>query len=301
MRLFSKVPKLNIMGKMKYGFIISAIVLVGSAASYFSKGISYGIDFSGGTLIQIKFQDDPDLPKIRTLFQDKIKTNVNITTFGDAEGKEVLITLSQEAVEQQNGDLSSFVTETLTADFSGFDIRRVETVGPKVGEELKTKAFQAALYALIGILIYVGFRFHVRYGLAAVVALFHDVIITMGILILFEREFTLTIVAALLTIIGYSLNDTIVVFDRIRENVARMPRTPLLDVINQSVNESLSRTVLTSVTTFIVVFSLFIFGGEIIHDFSLAMLVGIVVGTFSSVFVASPVVYHLNALQLKKK
>ena len=224
MRLFSKVPKFNIMGKMKYAFIISAIFLVGTVASYFSKGITYGIDFRGGTLIQIKFQESPDLPKIRTLFQSKIKTNVNITTFGDEEGKEVLITLSQEAVEQQKGDLSAFVTNTLSGNFSGFDIRRVETVGPKVGEELKTKAFQAALYALIGILIYVGFRFHVRYGMAAVVALFHDVLITMGILILLEREFTLTIVAALLTIIGYSLNDTIVVFDRIRENVARMPR-----------------------------------------------------------------------------
>ncbi|PCI27403.1 MAG: protein translocase subunit SecF [SAR324 cluster bacterium] len=302
MRIFKTVPQFDIMGKKKIAFIISAVLLVASLVAIVTKGVTYGIDFRGGTLIQVKFQETPDLSKVRKLFKQKLKSTVNISTFGEEGHNEVMITLSQEAVANQAGELQKLIKEVLQSDFPGYDIRRVETVGPKVGGELKTNAFQAALYALAGILVYIGIRFKFRFGVAAVVALFHDVTITMGIFVLLEKEFTLTIVAALLTIIGYSLNDTIVVFDRVRENIARMPRKGVESVVNISINESMSRTILTSVTTFIVVLVLFLFGGDIIHDFSFAMLIGLVVGTYSSIFVASPVVIMMDpAARAKKK
>ena len=288
------------MGKKKIAFVISALLLLVGLAGLLMKGVTYGIDFRGGTLIQVKFKQTPELAKIRRLFKDKLRSNVSVTSFGEELSNEVMITLSQEAVAEKAGQMQELISGVLAKQFPGFDIRRVETVGPKVGSELKEKAMQAAFYALIGILIYVGFRFKFRYGVAAVVALFHDVIITMGIFIMLEKEFTLTIVAALLTIIGYSLNDTIVVFDRVRENLSRMPKKNLEDVINLSINESMSRTILTSVTTFIVVLVLFLAGGDIIHDFSFAMLIGLVVGTYSSIFVASPVVILLDSNKFKK-
>ena len=280
--------------------MISAILLLASIGGIVTKGFTYGIDFRGGTLIQIQFEEEPQLGVIRELFQKEIKTAVNITTFGEKEENEVIITLSQKAIQDQAGDLTDLVSRILVSKYKTFDIRRVDTVGAKVGAELKTKATQAALFVLLGILIYIGFRFKVRYGVAAVVALFHDVLVTLGIFVFLEKEFTLTVLAAVLTIIGYSLNDTIVVFDRVRENVARFPKKPMEEVINISVNESLSRTILTSITTFLVVFALFVLGGEIIHDFAFAMLIGLVVGTYSSVFVASPVVLYFDPVQLNK-
>ncbi len=294
MKIFKTTPQWEIMGKKKIGFVISGVLLLASLVGLGAKGLTYGIDFRGGTLIQLKFQEEPPLARLRELFQKKMTTTVNITTFGELEDNEVIITLSQEAIKGKYEELTHLVEETLRAEFPGFDIRRIETVGRKVGSQFKTDAIQAAFFVLIGILAYIGFRFKTRYGIAAVVALFHDVLITIGVFVYLEKEFTLTILAALLTIIGYSLNDTIVVFDRIRENVARFPKRPLEEIINLSVNESLSRTILTSVTTFLVVSSLFILGGEIIHDFSFAMLIGLVVGTYSSVFVASPVVLYFD-------
>ncbi len=300
MRIFKTTPQWNFLGRKKYAFVISAILLLASIGGLIAKGLTYGIDFRGGTLIQIQFQEDPPLAEIRELFEKRINTSVNITTFGEVEDNEVIITLSQDAIQDRAMELTDLVSEILKSRFDTFDIRRITTVGPKVGSQLKTKALQAAIFVLIGILIYIGFRFKVRYGVAAVVALFHDVLITLGIFVYLEKEFTITIVAAVLTIIGYSLNDTIVVFDRIRENVARFPKKHMEEVINISVNESLSRTILTSITTFLVVFSLFSLGGKIIHDFCFAMLIGLVVGTYSSVFVASPVVLYFDPIQLQK-
>ncbi len=302
MKIFKTTPKFNIMGKKKIAFMISAVLILVGLAGLLMKGVTYGIDFRGGTLIQVKFENTPQLAEIRKLFKDKLKSNVSVTSFGEEQSNEVMITLSQEAVSAEAGQMQGLVSDVLSDRFPNFDIRRVETVGPKVGSELKEKAMQAALYALIGILIYIGIRFKFRYGVGAVAALFHDVLITMGIFIILEKEFTLTIVAALLTIIGYSLNDTIVVFDRVRENISRMPKKKLEDVINLSINESMSRTILTSVTTFIVVLVLFLAGGDIIHDFSFAMLIGLVIGTYSSIFVASPVVILLDpARQSREK
>lgn len=297
MRIFKTTPQWDFLGMKKIAMTISTLFILASIGGLAFNGLTYGIDFRGGTLIQIQFPDTPQLEVVRELFQSRIDTNVNITTFGEADENEVIITLSQEAIQGKAAELTKLITEILEVQYDSFDIRRVETVGPKVGEQLKTKAIQAAFFVLIGILIYIGFRFKVRYGVAAVVALFHDVLFTLGVFVFVEKEFTLTIVAAVLTIIGYSLNDTIVVFDRIRENVARFPKRPMEEVINLSVNESLSRTILTSVTTFLVVAALYILGGEIIHDFCFALLIGLVVGTYSSVFVASPVVLYFDPAQ----
>lgn len=300
MKIFKTTPQLDFLGKKKIAIVISILMLLAAILGLATKGLTYGIDFRGGTLIQIQFQEEPDLAAVRELFQKELTTSVNITTFGEKTDNEVIVTLSEESVRNRYDKLADMVHLTLDKSFDNFTIRRVETVGPKVGGELRNKAIQAAFYALLGILIYIGIRFKVRYGIAAVVALFHDVLIVLGIFVFVEHEFTLTIVAAVLTIIGYSLNDTIVVFDRIRENVARFPKRPLEEVINLSINESLSRTILTSVTTFLVVFALFMLGGDIIVDFAFAMLIGLVVGTYSSVFVASPVVLYFDPENFRK-
>ncbi|MBU2644727.1 protein translocase subunit SecF [bacterium] len=294
MKIFKTTPQWDILGKRKISIFISSILVLAAIVGLAVKGLTYGIDFRGGTLIQIKFQEKPDLGTIRDLFQRELSTSVSITTFGEEVDNEVIVTLSEESMSDKSDKLANLVHTILSKSYKGFTIRRNESVGPKVGDQLKTKAVEAALYCLAGILIYIGFRFKPRYGIGAVVALFHDVLITLGIFVFVEKEFTLTIVAAVLTIIGYSLNDTIIVFDRIRENTARFPKRPLEEVINLSINETLSRTILTSFTTFLVVFALFVLGGDIIHDFAFAMLIGLVVGTYSSVFVASPVVMYFD-------
>lgn len=299
MKIFKKVPSIDFMGKRKIGFIISVLLIVISIAGVFTKGVKYGIDFRGGTIIQVKFEAEPALQDVRALFVKALSSTVNITRFGDVENNEIMITLSQEEVMEKTDDLSGFVSQVLKEKFERFEIRRIETVGPKVGNELKQKSVYAGLYAFLGILIYIGFRFKVQYGLAALAAIFHDVTITIGLFVIFDKEFNLTIMAAVLTIIGYSLNDTIVVFDRIRENVSRYPKKQFESVVNISINESLSRTILTSVTTFCVVMALFILGGDIIHDFSFAMAIGLVVGTYSSIFVASPILKYLSPAFLK--
>lgn len=294
MKIFKTTPQWDILGKRKIAIIISCVLLLVAVGGLAFKGLTEGIDFRGGTLIQIQFQEEPDLGTVRELFKKELNTSVSITTFGEKADNEVIVTLSEESIRSRYTKLADLVHEILAKSYKDFTIRRVVTVGPKVGGELRAKAVQAAFYVLIGILVYIGFRFKPRYGVAAVVALFHDVLLALGVFVFLEKEFTLTILAAVLTIIGYSLNDTIVVFDRIRENVARFPKRPLDEVINLSVNESLSRTILTSVTTFLVVFALFMLGGDIIHDFAFAMLIGLLVGTYSSVFVASPVVLYFD-------
>lgn len=300
MKIFKTTPHWDFLGNKKIAIGISLAFILASLVGMAVKGLTYGIDFNGGTLIQIKFPEEPDLATIRKLFQDKLSTSVNITTFGEKADNEVIITLSEDSISNRYKNLGDLVHEILKSSYKDFDIRRVETVGPKVGKELREKAAEAALYALLGILIYVGFRFKMNMAIGAVLALFHDVTIVLGFFVFFEKEFTLTIVAAVLTIIGYSLNDTIVVFDRVRENVARFPKRPIEEVINFSINESLSRTILTSFTTFLVVFVLYLLGGDIITDFAFAMLIGLVVGTYSSVFVASPVVIYMDSDSFKR-
>tara|TARA_B100000953_G_scaffold299587_1_gene299953 strand:- start:401 stop:1303 length:903 start_codon:yes stop_codon:yes gene_type:complete len=286
MQLFKDETRFDFMGKIKTAMIISGIViLIGLGSIVISGGLKYGIDFAGGTLVQLQFKSPPDIEVIR----DGLKTiglgESTIQEFGSKKDILIKVERSEEKLEA----VGAMVKRSLSGKFHFDDIivERVEMVGPKVGRDLREKALLSILYAIIGIVIYISWRFEFQYAIAAIIALIHDVLVTMGAFSVLDKEFTLVIVAAFLTIIGYSLNDTIVVFDRIRENLRRKGKRSLSEIINSSINQTLSRTLLTSGTTLLVVLALFFFGGEIIHDFSFALLVGVFVGTYSSIFIAS--------------
>ncbi len=274
--------------KMKNLFVTLSVVLIliGIGSIIAHKGLNYGIDFAGGTLLQLKFNEKADIGKIRESLKGIDLGDSVIQEYGSPE--EVIIRVEESSESLQN--LSDLITEALEQTFGkdAFIVERVEVVGPQVGQDLRSKAFRALLFAMIGILIYITFRFEFRFAVGAVLALLHDVIITVGIFSLLGKEFTLPIIAALLTIVGYSLNDTIVVFDRIRERMKLKKKESYEATINQSINMTLGRTLLTSLTTLVVVLALFLLGGEVIHDFAFAMIVGIFVGTYSSIFIASP-------------
>ena len=286
MKIINSDTHFDFMGKIKMTMTISGLViLIGLGSVALSGGLKYGIDFAGGTLIQLQFKTPPDIEVIR----DGLKTislgESTIQEFGSKRDILIRIQRSEEKLEA----VGSKVRNSLGGKFNKEDItiERVEMVGPKVGRDLREKALLSILYAIIGIVIYISWRFELQYAVAAIIALVHDVLVTLGAFSILDKEFTLVIVAAFLAIIGYSLNDTIVVFDRIRENLRRRGKNTLVQIINASINQTLSRTLLTSGTTLMVVVALFFFGGEIIHDFSFALLVGILVGTYSSIFIAS--------------
>ena len=286
MQLFKNETHFDFMGKIKPAMVFSSLlILVGLISIAISGGLKYGIDFAGGTLVQLQFKNPPDIEVIR----DGLKTiglgDSTIQEFGSKKDILIRVEKSEEKLEA----VGAMVRRSLSGEFNIEEItlERVEMVGPKVGRDLREKALLSILYAIIGIVIYISWRFEFQYAIAAIIALIHDVLVTMGAFSIFDKEFTLVIVAAFLTIIGYSLNDTIVVFDRIRENLRRKGKFSTIDIINASINQTLSRTLLTSGTTLLVVVALFFFGGEIIHDFSFALLVGIFIGTYSSIFIAS--------------
>ena len=286
MQLFKNETHFDFMGKIKPAMVFSSLlILVGLISIAISGGLKYGIDFAGGTLIQLQFKNPPDIEVVR----DGLKTiglgDSTIQEFGSKKDILIRVEKSEEKLEA----VGAMVRRSLSGEFNIEEItlERVEMVGPKVGRDLREKALLSILYAIIGIVIYISWRFELQYAIAAIIALIHDVLVTMGAFSIFDKEFTLVIVAAFLTIIGYSLNDTIVVFDRIRENLRRKGKFSTIDIINASINQTLSRTLLTSGTTLLVVVALFFFGGEIIHDFSFALLVGIFIGTYSSIFIAS--------------
>ena len=286
MEIFKHVPNFDFMKQKTAAVVFSgAIILIGLISILMHGGLKYGIDFAGGTLVQLKFVDPPVIEDVR----DGLKTiglgESTIQEFGSKNHLLIRVERSEEKLEEmgtrvKNSLIGKFVAENIV-------IERVEMVGPKVGKDLREKAFLSIIYAILGIILYISWRFEFQYAIAAIIALIHDVLITMGAFSLADKDFTLVIVAAFLTIIGYSLNDTIVVFDRIRENMRRKGKTLLIDVINSSINQTLSRTILTSGTTLLVVVALFFLGGEIIHDFSFALMIGVLVGTYSSIFIAS--------------
>ena len=286
MEIFKHVPNFDFMKQKTAAVVFSgAIILIGLISILMHGGLKYGIDFAGGTLVQLKFVDPPVIEDVR----DGLKTiglgESTIQEFGSKNHLLIRVERSEEKLEEmgtrvKNSLIGKFVAENIV-------IERVEMVGPKVGKDLREKAFLSIIYAILGIILYISWRFEFQYAIAAIIALIHDVLVTMGAFSLADKEFTLVIVAAFLTIIGYSLNDTIVVFDRIRENMRRKGKTLLIDVINSSINQTLSRTILTSGTTLLVVVALFFLGGEIIHDFSFALMIGVLVGTYSSIFIAS--------------
>ena len=286
MEIFKRVTEYDFMAKKTMAIVLSsAVILVGIISMITHGGLKYGIDFDGGTLVQLKFKTPPAIEDLR----DGLKTiglgDSTIQEFGSKNHILIRVEKSEEKLEE----IGTKVKNSLIGKFQAGDIlvERVEMVGPKVGKDLREKAILSIIYAIIGIVIYISWRFELQYAIAAIIALVHDVLVTMGAFSLADKEFTLVIVAAFLTIIGYSLNDTIVVFDRIRENMRRKGKTSFADVINMSINQTLSRTILTSGTTLLVVVALFLRGGEIIHDFSFALIVGVLVGTYSSIFIAS--------------
>ena len=337
---------INFIGKRKIAFIVSAVMILISIVSLIlNGGPRLGIDFQGGTLIQVKFLAPVKIDSLKTGLQDIDLGRSSVQEFGEPEANEYLIRTDSSVMTSEG--FTTDVQKALAASTgSEVEIRRVEMVGPQVGQDLREKALFAMFYALLFITIYISGRFELKwaisgimaaaliaavyvltlinvsipwliigalivtlvlfwflelkYAMGAIVALVHDVTITVGLFSIFDKEFTLAIIAALLTIIGYSLNDTIIVFDRIRENLRKYHKKPLEVILNRSINETLSRTILTSLTTLFVVVTLFVLGGGIIHDFAFALIVGVVVGTYSSVFVASPILLAWQAKQRKK-
>lgn len=281
------IPVIDFVGKRKYAMIFSAVLLVLSIASISFQGLKFGIDFTGGTLIELGYEKTADLEDIRLKLSEGDFKGTNVQYFGS--DTEVLIQL--EPQEVSSAKLSSSIIRMLG---DGIDVRRVEFVGPKVGEELTNDGGLAMLYALIGILIYVAFRFEYRFALGSIAALVHDVIITLGIFSILQIEFDLTVLAAILAVIGYSLNDTIVVFDRIRENFLSSRQVEAEPIINEALNQTLSRTLMTSLTTLLVLLALFYLGGEVIHSFAGALLIGVIIGTYSSIYVASSMILALG-------
>ena len=277
---------------------VSGLVILACILSLWVKGgPNYGIDFSGGILVQLKFQKQVSAGEVRESLKDLGLGHLLVQRFGVGQENEYLVRVDQL---DTNLDALSQKIEKALRDRFGADsteVRRTELVGPKVGAELRRKGFLAVLYSIIGILIYVAWRFEFRFGLGAVLALVHDALITIGCFSFLNKEIDLPEVAAVLTVIGYSVNDTIVVFDRIRENMRKIRRQSLVKVINASVNETLSRTLLTSGTTLITVIALFFLGGPVIHNFAFALLVGITVGTYSSIYIASPIVLFWDYLK----
>ncbi len=281
----------DIMGKRKLAAIFSGILLVAAIASLAIQGLKLGIDFTGGTLVEVGYSEDVDLPQVRDALINSEFKNAIVQYFGSAN--DVLIRIPpSEGLD--NADISSNILSVLSGTGQNIEMRRVEFVGPQVGEELKNDGGLAMIYALMGILIYVAMRFQMRFSVGAIAALVHDVLITLGIFSVTRFEFDLTVLAALLAVIGYSLNDTIVVFDRVRENFRKFRDLTPVEVFNVSLNQTLSRTIMTSLTTLFVLIALFVFGGEIIHSFATALIIGVLIGTYSSLFVASPVTIALG-------
>ncbi|NNE62972.1 MAG: protein translocase subunit SecF [Gammaproteobacteria bacterium] len=276
---------IDFMGWRKPAMIMSAVLLLISVGSLVIQQLNLGIDFTGGNVIEVGYENEVELEPIREVLAAEGFEDAIVQHFGSS--KEVLIRFIPRA-DQDKAETSSLVINALkAASDQSLEQRRVDYVGPQVGEELTESGGLAVLYALIAILIYVGFRFEYRFSIGAVAALIHDVTITLGIFSIFQLDFDLSVLAALLAVIGYSLNDTIVVFDRIRENFRKIRKKTSLEIVNTSINQTISRTLMTSLTTLLVLTSLFFLGGEVIHAFALALIIGVLVGTYSSIYVAT--------------
>ncbi|MCP4075228.1 MAG: protein translocase subunit SecF [Gammaproteobacteria bacterium] len=282
MALFKEI---NFMGLRKIAMSISLVLILISVVSLFTNQLNVGIDFTGGSVIEVGYEESVDLKPVRAALEKAGYEDAIVQHFGSA--KEVLIRLVPRE-GQNKAELSSVLIPILSEQSANrMDVRRVDFVGPQVGEELREDGGLAVLYALIAILIYVSLRFEYRFSLGAVAALVHDVIITLGVFSILQLDFDLSVLAAILAVIGYSLNDTIVVFDRIRENFRKIRKKTSFEVINLSINQTISRTLVTSLTTLLVLIALYSFGGEVIESFALALIIGVVVGTYSSIYVAS--------------
>jgi preprotein translocase subunit SecF len=280
------------MSRSRIALIFSAILIIASITSLTVRGLNFGLDFTGGTLIEVGYPTAPDTNEVRNNLAEAGFDSV-VQTFGVAT--DIVVRIPPSDVEESSAELSTRVLAALSQGVEGeIEMRRVEFVGPQVGDELAEQGILAVIYAMVGVFLYVMFRFQWRFSVGAVTALLHDIIIAMGVLSLVQIEFDLTVVAAILAVVGYSLNDTIVLFDRIRENFPRYRKRQPVEVVNTSINETLSRTLMTSTTTLMVLFALFYFGGEIIHGFAFTLIAGVVIGTYSSIYVASTALLMLG-------
>ena len=293
MQLFNKQTNIPFIGLRKSAFLFSALLIMASAYSLFTQGMNYGIDFTGGTKVELGFSSDVAIGEVRTVLQNGGFPDAVVQYFGS--NKDILIRIPLSA-DNSSAEVSTNVVELVKGSGLGsFEVRSVEFVGPQFGQELFEKGILALVYALIGVMIYVAFRFEWKFSLGSVTALIHDVIITVGLFSLLSLEFSLPVLAALLAVIGYSLNDTIVVFDRIRENFRKLRDTDTEETMNISINQTLPRTILTSLTTLLVLFALYFYGGEALNGFAATLIIGVLIGTYSSIFVASPTVLALGA------
>jgi len=317
MQLFNKQTQINFLGKRRLALILSAIFILISIVSFATRGLSLGIDFTGGTLVEVGYSQAVVIEDVRSALESSGIEDAVVQHFGTSKDVMVRLPVSTSSDKPNSAEISNTVMEALRIPYqevlvdsadqtnqqcttSGslencqVQMRRVEFVGPQIGGELANQGGLAMLYALLGILIYVTFRFEWRFAVGSVVALVHDVLLTIGVFSVFQFEFSLPVLAAVLAVIGYSLNDTIVVYDRIRENFRKMRKSDVVSIMNDSINQTLPRTILTSLTTLLVVLTLLLFGGEVIRGFSLALFIGVIVGTYSSIFIASPAVLVLG-------
>ncbi len=287
MRLFKDLD-IDFMGKRRTAMIVSAALLLISIGAMVVRGFNLGLDFTGGTLLEVGYAQPTELVDVRAALAESGFGDATVQHFGTSQDVLIRIAPDESEQEQVSAQLSDRVFSALSdAEGATVELRRVEFVGPQVGEELTEDGGLAILYALIGILVYVALRFEYRFAVGSVIALIHDVLITLGVFAVFQVGFDLPVLAAVLAVIGYSLNDTIVVYDRIRENFRKIRKGSAVSIINTSLNQTISRTLVTSFTTLLVLLALFFFGGEIIHGFALALIVGVIVGTYSSIYVAS--------------
>lgn len=287
MELIKHDLNFDFVGRIKLAVMLSLLVImIGFGSIIFKGGLSYGVDFSGGILVQVKFNAATSAGDIKQSLKDLDLGGIAVQAFGD-DAHEFMIRAQSSSAEFSS--LSASVQQSLEKTYGAgsVEVRRAEMVGPQVGKDLRKKGLLALVYALIGTLIYIAWRFELPFAIGAILALTHDVLITLGAFSLFNREIDLPIIAAFLAIIGYSLNDTIIIYDRIRENRGRYSKESFPVIVNRSVNETMSRTIMTTGTTLLVVLALFIFGGGVIHNFAFALLIGITVGTYSTIFVAS--------------
>lgn len=298
-----------IVQQRKYAFIISGIIILAGILSLIVKGgPRYSIDFTGGTEIVLHFQQQVEEADVRDALSQLNLVSTEIKAIIDHDGSENIA--MKFSAEESNDNMAKQVQETLRSTFSGndFEVLSIDKVGPKIGNELRTQAFWAIVVSIFFIVLYITIRFEFKFAIGAIVALIHDVLVTLGLFSIMNYEISLAVIGAFLTIIGYSLNDTIVVYDRIRENVKKLANVPNYEeTVNRSINQSLSRTVITSLTTLVVVVILLLMGGDVIHTFAFAMTVGVIVGTYSSAYIAAPVVIewqirsHQKELMRKKK
>jgi preprotein translocase subunit SecF len=286
--------KINFMGVHKIALYLSVVCIVGSLALVFAKGLNLGIDFAGGILIEARIEEGADISKVRELIAAEIK-DVQIQNI---DQKDLLIRVAKTDEEQLV--IVKKIQEILGANFSNIEYRKIDYVGPQVGSELIKKGFLALFMSFLFIMIYIWIRFDWQFGLGGIFALIHDAILTLGFFSLSGLEFNLTSIAAILTIIGYSINDSVVIYDRIRENLRRYKKMDLADLINSSTNSTLSRTVLTSGVTLVSLLALVFFGGEALFSFSLATFVGILIGTYSSIYISAPILIYLDPRKEEK-